>query len=263
MYAGLFLLIVSPFIIIAKPVAALFGFLIELLNACVTKIEHLPSAVLHSAKWAEVELLLLYLSIVFLLIFLIRKRQTFLRFGMAALSIMLVLGACESHKNLSERQLVFFNVNHASVIAIVNGKEMILLTDTTLLKRKGDIDFHVEPFLKSRGVEEEDFISITDSLRLKNDFLRYGKNRLNAFGKQVVLVDQHFRSKLTASDKIILLRNNTFVNLEKLVEQSKPELVIADGSSGKKRIAKWKKICEEKGVKFYDVTEEGALVMEK
>ncbi len=263
MYAGLFLLIVSPFIIIAKPIAALFGFLVELLNACVAKIEHLPNAVLHSAKWAEMELMLLYLGIFFLIIFLIRKRNSFLRFGMAALSIMLVFGACETHKNLSEHQLVFFNVNHASVIAVVNGKEMILLTDTTLLKRKGDIDFHVEPFLKARGAEEEeDFISITDSLQLKSDFLRYGKSRLFAFGKQIVLVDQDFRSKLNVADKIILMRNNTNVKLEKLITQSKPELVIADGSSGKKKIAKWKRICEEKGVRFYDVTEEGALVME-
>ncbi|MDQ3108606.1 MAG: ComEC family competence protein [Bacteroidota bacterium] len=263
MYAGLFLLIVSPFIIIAKPIAVLFGFLVELLNACVAKIEHLPSAVLHSAKWEKMELLLLYLCICFLILFLIRKRKIFLRFGMATLSVMLVFGACESHKNLSQRHLVFFNVNHASVIAVVNGKEMVLLTDTTLLKHNGDIDFHVEPFLKARGVKEEDFISISDSLILKNDFARYGKGRLYAFGKQVVLVDQHFRSQLNASDKIILMRNNAFVDLKKLIEQSKPDLVVANGSSGKKKIAKWKLICEEEGVKFYDVTDEGALVLEE
>lgn len=261
MYAGLFLLIVSPFLIIAKPVAVLFGFLVELLNACVAKIEHLPNAVLHSAKWEKPELLLMYLCISFLLIYLIHKRKSFLNFGMAALSLILVLGACESHKDLRGQKIVFFNINHASVIAVVNGKDIMLLTDTSLLKRKGDIDFHIEPFLKARGMEEEDFISITDSLLLKNDFLRYGKNRLVAFGKQVVLVDQHFNSKLNGSDKIILMRNNTFVNLEKLIEQSKPELVIADGSDGRKKIVKWKKICEERGVTFYDVTEDGALVM--
>ncbi|MEO5642287.1 MAG: ComEC/Rec2 family competence protein [Bacteroidia bacterium] len=261
MYAGLFLLIVSPFLIIAKPIAVVFGFLVELLNACVGKIEHLPSAVLHSAKWEKPELLLMYLCISFLLIFLIHRRKHFLRFGMAALSLMLVLGACESHKNLNQQKIVFFDINHASVIAVVNGKEILLLTDTSLLKRKGDIDFHIEPFLKARGMQEGDFISLTDSLRVENNFMHYGKSRLFAFGKQVVLVGKDFKSKLNGADKIILLRNNTFADLDKLLSQSKPELVIADGSNGKKRIAKWKKMCEEKKVKFYDVTEEGALVM--
>lgn len=261
MYAGLFLLLVSPFVILAKPVAILFAFLVELLNACVGSIEHLPNAVLHSAKWETTELLLMYLCISFLLVFLIRKRKSFLRFGMVAFSLMLVLVACESHKNLHDRKIVFFNVNRASVIAVVNGNDMVLLTDTTLLKRKGDIDFHVEPFLKARGIEEGDFISITDSLLLKNDFLRCGKNRLHAFGKRIVMVDQHFRSSLSAADEIVLLRNNTFVSLEKLIAESKPKLVIADGSSGKKMIGKWKAICERMKVGFYDVTEKGALVM--
>jgi competence protein ComEC len=263
MYAGLFLLIVSPFVVIAKPVAALFGFLVELLNACVAKIEHLPGAVFHSAKWDKAEMLLMYLAIIFLLVFLIRKQKTFLRFGMTAFLLMLVLVACDSHKNLNQRKIVFFSVNKASVVAVVNGNELVLLTDTTLLKRKGDIDFHIEPFLKSKGIEEGDFISLHDSLCLKNDFLRYGKKRLNAFGEQIVMIDRHFNSKLNATDKIILMRNNTFVDLEKLIGQSKPGLVIADGSSGRKMIAKWKAVCEKMRVKFYDVTEEGALVMEE
>lgn len=261
MYAGLFLLIISPIALLAKPVAVLFGFLVELLNACVAGIEHLPGAVLHSAKWDKVEMLAMYLAIIFLLVFLIRKQKAFLRFGMAAFLLMLVLVACDSRKNLSRREIVFFNVNKASVIAVVNGNDLVLLTDTTLLKRKGDIDFHVEPFLKSKGIEAPDFISLHDSLLLKNDFLRYGKKRLSAFGKQVALIDRHFNSRLTAADKIILMRNNTFVDLEKLVAQSKPELVIADGSSGRKMIGKWKAVCAKVGVRFYDVTEEGALVV--
>jgi competence protein ComEC len=261
MYAGLFLLIISPCMLLAKPVAILFGFLVELLNACVARIEHLPGAVLHSAKWDKIEMLLMYLGIIFLLVFLIRRQKTFLRFGMTAFLLMLVLVACDSQKSLGQRKIVFFNVNKASVIAIVNGNDLVLLTDTTLLKRKGDLDFHVEPFLKSNGIEAGDFISLNDSLLLKNNFLRYGKKRLNAFGKQVAMVDRHFNSKLNASDKIILMRNNTFVDLEKLIGRSKPELVVADGSSGKKMIRKWKTVCEKMKVKFYDVTEEGALVM--
>jgi competence protein ComEC len=261
MYAGLFLLIVSPFALLAKPVAVLFGFLVELLNACVAKIEHLPGAVLHSGKWEKPELLLMYLCIFFVLVFLIRKQHTFLRYGMAALSVMLVFVACDSHKELHQQKIILFNVEHASVVGVVNGKDIVLLTDTSFLKRKGDIDFHIEPFLEASGIEEGNFIPISDTLILQNDFLHYGKNRMNAFGKQIVLIDEHFHSALKSSDKIFLMRNNTFADLDKLLSQSAPELVIADGSSGKKKIAKWKAVCEKRKIKFYDVTEAGALVM--
>jgi competence protein ComEC len=263
MYVGLFLLIISPIVLLAKPVAVLFGFLVELLNACVERIEHLPHAVLHSAKWEKTELLLLYVCISFVLVFLIRKRKPFLSYGMAALFMMLVFGACNNHKKIVTRKIIFFDIKHSSAIAIVNGNEITFLADTALLKRKGDIDFHIEPFLKANGVEDGNFIPLQDTFPVINTSFHYGKHRLRAFGKQVVLIDRHFNSPLTSADKIFLLRNNTNVKLEKLIAENKPELVIADGSDGKKKIAQWKMICEKCGVKFYDVADSGALMMEE
>ncbi len=264
MYAGLVLLIVSPFIIIAKPIAAVFGFLVELLNGSVTWIEHLPYSVIHSAKWEKMELLSLYLFILSMLFFLLGKNKIWLQAGLASFLLLMSFVAYGKNDVQKKRKLVIFNVNRSTAIAVVNGNDAVLFADTSLLKQKGDIDFHIEPFLKANGSQDEKIISLEDSLPFRNDFVHEGKNRMLANGRKIILADRGFYCG-TENERcdILLMEQNTKSGLDTLISRLNPSLVVADGSDSKMKIKKWEDICEKRKVKFYNIQQQGALVIEQ
>ncbi len=261
MYAGLTLLILSPFVLLAKPISVLFSFLVELLNACVAKIEHLPFSVIHSAEWSQMEIIILYSAILFFLLYFIQKQMRFVQFGMMVISALLILVACNNQKILAERKIVIFNINHSTAIGVLEGRNVVLFADTALLKRKGDIDYHIEPFLKSLNIQTENYISIQDSAFVKSNFVHYKQNRIKTLGTEIVLIDKDFENVNAPSGEIILLRNNTNVKLDEMISLGKPKLIIADGSDSPKKIQKWKTICKNRNVAFYDVTVSGALIL--
>ncbi len=262
MYAGLVLLIISPIVILAKPISVLFAFLVELLNASVTGIEHLPHAVIHSSNWEKSELLLLYAFLIFILIFLVRNHKRFLQLGLSTFLLLLVLVGCNARKLSEKNEIVIFSLKRETGIVVVNGKDHVLFADTSLLKHEGDIDFHIEPFLKANGMEEEKIISMQDSTVFTNDFVHEGKNYLMALGKRIAVVGKNFNGGDYSNIDILLMKDNSNAKLDLLIEKFKPELIVVDGSDGKWKIKKWKEICVKSNLKFYDVNESGALVID-
>jgi competence protein ComEC len=263
MYAGLVLLIVSPFVIVAKPVAVLFSFLVQLLNGCVTGIEHLPHSVIHSADWEKSEMVLMYCCIIFFLIFLIKNHRRFLQFGLSAFLFLIILVGCDSRKILADEKIVIFSLNHETGIVVEHGKDHVLFADSTLLKKEGDIDFHIAPFLKSVGIEDEKTNVLNDSVEFRNLFVHEWKSFMLANGKCIAIVSRNFSVENNFVSDILLMKDNSKADLETLIDRLKPGLVVADGSDSKWKIEKWKTICEKRAVKFYDVNESGALVIEQ
>jgi competence protein ComEC len=261
-YAGLFFLLISPVSFIAKPVSVLFLFLVNLLNKSVVGIEHLPYSVIRSAKWHLSELIFLYSFIVATLIYLVQKNKKYLQFGLSLFFIFLLLIACNRNGSFHKKQIVIFDLDHSSAIAVMNGEDHILFAGSALLKKQGDIDFHILPFLKSFGLENEKIAPLEDSVSFKNNFTEKNNSFLLANGKEIILAGKKFIPHGNFQPGILLLIDNTNVKLDSLLKQIQPTLVAADGSDSSWKIKKWEKICEQNNTKFYNITEQGALVIE-
>ena len=261
MYAGLFLLIISPLKIIAVPFAHVFQFLVDLLNECVASVEHLPYAVLTSAKWGFLELVLIYLGIGLLIFYLLKRYNLLLHLGLAVFFLLIVSVGCGVRKKLQNREIVIFNLKHASGIVVINGADHVLFADTTLLKRKGEIDFHILPLLKASGMELDKICSLQDTGIFKNNFVHQGRNFMMACGKKIAIVGRNFNANTYTTCDILLLKDNANVNLSDLLLLMKPTLVVVDGSDSKWKIQKWLACCKTSAIDFYDITKHGALII--
>lgn len=262
MYAGLALLIVSPFSLISKLVAIVFVFLVKMLNTSVRIIEDLPYATAHTSGWGKGELLLLYLLLIGLVIYFSKKRPVSLQIGMCSCFLLLLSTACKQKEATAESKLVFFSLNHSSAIGILHGTEHLLLADSALIRKEGDIDFHISPFFESRGIYDQQTRLLNDSMQLKTDFVHAGKFWMKAAGKTIFIAEQHTDESFARGKcDILFMRSNSRLKLDSLLNRLQPALVITDGSSGKKKTAKWKAICEKRNISFYDVKEKGALVI--
>lgn len=264
MYAGLALLLVSPFSLISKIVALVFVFLIQMLNTSVRIIEELPYSSAHTSGWSKDELFLLYFVLLGLIIFLSKKRPLSLQIGLLSFFLLMLSTACKQREELSENKIVFFSLNRGTAIGILSGQKHLLLTDTALARSFGDIDFHINPFFESRGLYDQQLRFLTDTLQLKTDLAHAEKSWLKAAGKSIFIADRNTVSPFAQGPcDILFMRSNTKLKLDSLLFRLHPDIVIADGSSGKKKTGKWKTICAEKKIPFYDVKEQGALVIEQ
>ena len=61
----------------------------------------------------------------------------------------------------------------------------------------------------------------------------------------------------------ILLRNSPKVNLKRLTDSLKPELIIADGSNYKSYTKQWEETCKKLKIPFHKTSEKGAFIISK
>jgi len=62
--------------------------------------------------------------------------------------------------------------------------------------------------------------------------------------------------------EIVFLTYSPKVNLERLIDSLKPELIVADGSNYHSFVARWEKTCNEKKLPFHHTGTKGALIFE-
>jgi competence protein ComEC len=60
----------------------------------------------------------------------------------------------------------------------------------------------------------------------------------------------------------IILSNNTKTNLTTIATNTKPKMVIADGSNSLWKIEKWKAEAKELNLPFFNITQDGAFILE-
>ena len=58
----------------------------------------------------------------------------------------------------------------------------------------------------------------------------------------------------------ILLRNSPKINLVRLIDSLKPDLIISDGSNFKSYQERWAKTCSKQKTPFHQTNEKGAFI---
>jgi competence protein ComEC len=61
----------------------------------------------------------------------------------------------------------------------------------------------------------------------------------------------------TLAPDILLLVNNPKINMEKVLQITKPKLVVADGSNYKYYCKLWKATCKKQKIPFHNTAEKG------
>lgn len=80
--------------------------------------------------------------------------------------------------------------------------------------------------------------------------------------KRLFIIDSVIVHPPTNSVDYLVLTQSPKINLERLLDSTPPQLVLADGSNFKSYVSRWKKTCQNKKIPFHYTGEKGAYYFE-
>lgn len=75
--------------------------------------------------------------------------------------------------------------------------------------------------------------------------------------KKILVIDEKSVYDKRVSADILIIRNSSKINLDRLLGLHQPEIVVADGSNFKTYVELWKKTCLKKNIPFHSTWEKG------
>lgn len=259
---GLLLLIVEPWwewgaALVGK---ALWGML-WLGNQSVMLIQHLPAALLDGIWIGGISTLLLYLSIGSSMAAISFRKFRWALASLALLGAVVASYAFEEFGHQSNRQLIIYSIYKHTAIDFFDGEKAWSLTDPALEARP--LKFAAEGNRYTHGIEAVTSVKLGDTSSIISDHFFYENGLSQFYGKRLLVMDSpvDFQGEEKVKVDILLLRNTPKVKLKDLSQIIDFQLLVFDASNKRWRVDDWKAECDELGLDYYDVDEDGALVV--
>ncbi|RCT54025.1 ComEC/Rec2 family competence protein [Winogradskyella sp. KYW1333] len=242
---GLFVIIMALLDGLNKTIVDVYSFIIELLNDFISWIAQFESFLLKDIPFTIFQVLLAYLIVVGAI-------QTYKKrvFKWLAICFIGVIGF----------QVIQLNTKHHSLsdVFIVFNKSRF-----TMIGQKLNSQLIVHHNLNSEKRKYDNVISnykIGESIsEVVEDSIQYLYNFQN--NKILVIDSLGVYKNLSFKPDMILLRNSPKINLNRLIDNINPKLIIADASNFKSYVFRWKSTCEDKKIPFHYTNEKGALIL--
>ena len=188
------------------------------------------------------------------------KKMTGLYITLLALLVISFTQFLETIQQSSQQKFIVYNVAGTSVYDVIKGRENSFYAPSVFIEDKDKMLFNIEHNWWKSGIEKQHFFPL-DTLRTGSGILYF-----QVADKTVLAIDSSFNASVDYSKKLktdfVILRENSQIEIAKVVEYFNPRLVIFDSSNSTRQCRKWQKTCKKLGLNSYDVAAQGAFVME-
>lgn len=178
------------------------------------------------------------------------EKKVFYRFALVLISIIMLqtVFIFEKYKTQSANEFIVFNESKASTVGKRNGNEIRFDTSEDSLKTNNNFKM---AYLVGAELDE-----MLPSGKIKN---------LYSFNNETILVVDSLGLYRFNSVKptMIILRQSPKINLERLIQNLSPKIIIADGTNYKSYLKDWEEICLKNKTHFHNTLQKGAFVLNK
>lgn len=211
-------------------------------NGFINKIASIEAFVLKDIPLSFSLLIVSYLIVFSWVIWF--KKPNFIKLTLALVSIFIfqILYIKTNWYEQKKQELIVFNIKKETVIAKRLGKNITLITNDTLQNNSFE-----QKMIQSYATAN--YCKITQTKKLTN-LLYFHKNK-------ILIIDKSGVYKTVIQPDVVILRDSPKLNLDRLVSDIKPKLVIADASNFKTYVAVWKATCIKEKIPFHSTYEMG------
>lgn len=176
------------------------------------------------------------------------EKKIFFRFVLVLISVILIqtVFVFEKYKLGSTKEFIVFNESKASAIGLRTGNTVQFFISADSLET--NVNF-MKAYKVGTGLDE-----MLTSEKIKN--LYFFEN------ETILMVDSLGIYKFNSiKPTIVFLRQSPKINLERLINNLNPKIVVADGTNYKSYLKDWEQTCLKNKTPFHNTLQKGAFVL--
>jgi competence protein ComEC len=238
---GILVIFLSLINLLPDFLADTFGCIISLMNAFVSWVSSHEAFLIKDISFSLPQVLISYLILTALILWF--KNKTYKNLTFLLVLILLSQSYFIFNKtNIPSNEFIIFHKSRYSIIGLKTNRELHLYHNLNAIEN--------EKLITDYKIGEHINNIKTDSLK---DFYFINKRML------LVIDSLNIYNTKTFRPNIILLRNSPKLNLKRVIDSIKPELIISDGSNYKSYQDRWAKTCENKKIPFHQTSKKGSF----
>lgn len=241
---GIFIILLSFINALPSFLAVFYQKIIALMNQLISWVAQQESFLFQDISFSLILTLTLYLFIILSFRWIQQKTIDNLKYVVFTLILIQGIFIYERYKVASNNEFIIFNKTKASALAIKENEKITLHKNSNF---EGS-DTAFKSYTIGSNIKETNSV---DSLR----------NVYKINTKKLLVVDDLGIYKLNSfKPDYVLLSESPKINLERLISQLDPQLIIADASNYRSYVARWKQTCLDSNIRFHYTAQNGAYV---
>jgi competence protein ComEC len=244
---GFIVIILASLKILPQFVADIYGGLISLMNHFIEWVSQQESFLFKDISFGIGFVIATYLIIISVTKYF--KKPNYLRLSFVLISVIVLQSVFIFNKlDTKNNELVIFHKSRHTIIGLKENNNLTIahtIDSSSVFNENSLQSYSVGNYIKK--------INQTDL-----------KSVYTFANKKLLVIDSlgAYNVKSFHAD-YILLRNSPKVNLKRLTDSLKPELIIADGSNYKSYTKQWEETCKKLKIPFHKTSEKGAFIISK
>ena len=239
--AGIIIIILSICDVLPQALADFYIFILQKMNEITTFVSSIDSFIIRDISMSLLLMLAIYFVIILLFKWVEKKKYSRLMFVFFSIIMFQAILIYEKYERQSKKELIVFNSPRKSTIGLRNG-DKITFTASSL----GRI---TKSYLIGTGIKD-----IT--------FFKQSTKVLNFKDETVLIVDSlGYYNFNSIKPTIILLQHSPKINLNRLIENVKPTIIVADATNYKSYIKFWEETSRKNKTPFYTTVKKGAYIL--
>lgn len=242
MIAGIIVMILAIFIAPPQFLIQIFEKSIYILNKLIHFVASFDSFVIREISFNNYYLFAFYLWIIFTFVWL--EKPNYLKLiGVLSTTIILQLSFIYTKKEMqTQQEMIVYNMKKKTIITERNGKDINLFCNDDLLKKTSKNSI-INSYLVGN------FSNVKKKTKIKN-ILFFNKKRISIIDSTgIYLKDKQ--------PDILLLIESPKINLERIIKNLQPKIIIADASNSYSIQKYWKTTCMKQKIPFHSTNEKG------
>lgn len=227
---------------VAMPISLLIGkiisFLVELMNCYIHWLSSFQDYVIKNITFTSLLTLVLYLIILSVIYWIYKPKNKHLLYVLCLIISFQFLYFFTKKDTLNKEELIIFNTKETT-ISIFNSSKIHVFSNDSLVNKNQNID----EYKTAKFNPTISFEPLENILFFKN--------------KKIIIVDEDGIYNTSIKPDIVVIRQNSRINIERLILTTKPEIIVADRSNSFTSINRWKAICLKHKIPFHAIAEKG------
>lgn len=242
MITGIVVLLLSVFFSCPFFLILIFEKSIYLLNTIIHFVASFDFFVIRNISFNFYYLLTYYLLIITAVIWF--KKPTYLKLVATMISVIFVqLAYINTKKEIENKpELLVHHLKKKTLITLRTGQNITLFTNDTLSEKDSDKSSITSYLVGSFG-------SLKSTHKIKNILF------FNA--KKILLIDSSTVYKKNSAPDILILIQSPKINLDRVLSDLQPKIVVADASNSYSIQKQWKISCAKRKIPFHSTGEKG------